>query len=120
MSNYKYVNPINKGYLQFKLTKKQHNKLFPKQKKKWYNKYEYYYKADHILLHEFTSTPSKIIVSLLLPFTILFYGIKNTKQVLIEFKRMLNEKKYGAFVSETIWDKNKCQKVMDVLKGNSI
>ena len=116
MSNYKYVNPIDKGYIQFNLTKAQHNKLFPKQKKKWCNKYEYYYKNTHILLHEFTSTLGKITVTLLLPFMILFHGIKNTKEILIEYKRMLNEKKYGAFISETIWDDNKCQEIINEVK----
>jgi len=35
MNNYIYKNPLENGYKQFKLTRKQHNKLFKHIKFKW-------------------------------------------------------------------------------------
>ena len=45
--NYTYKSPIDSGYTQFKLTKKQHNALFKYRQIKWQDGYEYYYSLDN-------------------------------------------------------------------------
>lgn len=102
MSSYKYVNPLQKGFKQFKLTRKQHNCLFPKNKRKWYNKYEYYYNEDVIILHRFTSWKAIVLTTVLFPISLILYGLTSYKELHHEMKRLYHQKKYGSFVSEYI------------------
>ena len=53
MSEYVYQDPLTKGYKQFKLSRKQHNKLFEHRQIKWFDKYKYYYNDNSILLHRY-------------------------------------------------------------------
>ena len=70
---YQYVDPIKNGYKKFKLTRKQHNELFPKKQIKnrsidWKSKYEYYYNDDRIIMERLATLPAKIFVTILYPF----------------------------------------------------
>lgn len=102
MSDYIYQNPIDLGYKQFKLTKQQHNKLFKYRQLKWNNKYEYYYNENTIILHRFCNMQGIILNTLLFPIYVLLHGFVNFKELLNEFKRMYNQKKYGSFISDHV------------------
>jgi len=97
MSNYIYTNPLDEGYKQFKLTKKQHNGLFKYRQITWRDKYEYYYNENKILIHKFANLPTIILATILFPFYLLFYGLGNFKELIKEMKSGYNQKKYGAF-----------------------
>lgn len=99
---YIYKSPLDSGHIQFALTKKQHNELFPKRQVKWGDRYEYYYNDYHILLHCFSNWKVKILGTLLFPVNILVFGVANYKEILNEYKRMYNEKKHGSFVENHV------------------
>lgn len=99
---YTYDDPLDRGYKQFKLTKKQHNKLFPKRKIKWNTRYEYYFNKDRVILQRFTSYKAIILTTVMFPVLILFAGLYNIKEAITELKCMYNEKKYGKFSEEWI------------------
>jgi hypothetical protein len=103
MSKYIYKNPLENGYKQFKLTRKQHNELFKFRKLKWTDKYEYYYNDKNILIHKFASISVIILVTVLFPINLLLYGLKDINEIIEEYKKMYNQKKYGSFVSDSIW-----------------
>jgi len=106
MSEYIYKNPIDNGFKQFKLTKQQHNKLFIYRQIKWHDKYEYYYNDRCILLHKFDNWKfmvlSTILFPLLLSMTVIMEGLKNIKEIIIEYKELYNQKKYGSFSTDSI------------------
>lgn len=102
MSNYIYTNPLDEGYKQFTLTKKQHNDLFKYRQITWRDKYEYYYNGNEILLHKFANVPTKILITILFPFYLLFYGVGNFKELIEEMKSGYNQKKYGSFTVDSI------------------
>ena len=105
------------GYTQFKLTKKQHNKLFPKRKIKWLDRYEYYYNEHLIILHRFANTKGIIVITLLFPISVLLYGFSNIKDVLDELKHAYNQKKYGSFTSDSVPKGSELyQNIMDAIK----
>lgn len=99
---YTYDNPLERGYKKFKLTKKQHNRLFPKRKRNWKARYEYFYNKDRVILQRFTSHTAIILTTLFFPILILFAGLSNFKEAITEIKWMYNEKKYGKFSEEWI------------------
>lgn len=99
---YTYDDPLERGYKQFKLTKKQHNILFPKRKRDWKTRYEYYYNKDRVIMQCFTSHTAIIVTTLLFPILILFAGLYNFKEAILEMKWMYNEKKYGKFSEDWI------------------
>jgi len=116
MSNYIYTNPLDKGYKQFKLTKKQHNKLFKYRQMRWCDKYEYYYNGNEILIHKFINLPTKILATILFPFYLLFYGMGNFKELIKEMKSGYNQKKYGAFsVDSTTNGSNTYKAIMQLI-----
>jgi hypothetical protein len=102
MNNYIYKNPLENGYKQFKLTRKQHNELLKRRKFRWTDKYEYFYNNNNILIHEFTNFPTKILMTFIFPIILLLEGIVNIKEITGEYKGLYNQKKYGSFCSDSI------------------
>jgi hypothetical protein len=116
---YKYTDPIDSGFTKFKLTKKQHNEIFPKRKIKWTNKYEYYYNERTIILHEFINWKTVLLVTILFPVIILLEGLMNIKESWKDFVKLYKQKESGSFVSEHVRrDAEKYQQVMDVVKSD--
>ncbi len=99
---YKYKDRIEDGYKRFYLTKKEHNKLFPKRKVKWIFKYEYYISENRIILDKFTSLRAKIFNVVMFPVVIFLEGFLNFKDIARDYKKMFNEKKYGSFSSDYV------------------
>ncbi len=102
MGDYKYEDPLTQGYKQFKLTKKQHNKLFKYRQIKWRDRYEYYYNDKYILLYRFTNWKAIILITLLFPVILLLEGLLDYKETIKDYKGMYNQKKYGAFSSDSV------------------
>ena len=106
MYNY---NEIFKNYRKIKLSKRFHNEHFTYRQIKWYTglrtSYEYLISEENtrLILCKFTSLIGKIICCLILPIEIIVHGIGNIKELITEYKRMLFQKKYGSFLSDTIW-----------------
>jgi hypothetical protein len=114
---YKYDDPLETGHKRFYLTKKQHNELFKFRKIRWADKYEYYYNEHHIILHKFTNMRAKILATLAFPFMIIIHGVVNFNELIKDYKRLYNEKKYGSFVSDHISKgSNKYEEVMKFIK----
>lgn len=118
MSEYKYINPIGQGYTKFKLTKKQHNKIFKNRKIKWNSKIEYYYNDNQIIIHRFTNRKAILLTTILLPVFVLLHGITNIKEIWKELLELYNQKETGSFVSDHIWKKeSRYEQIMDIIKS---
>ena len=116
MSKYIYRNPLDQGYKQFKLTKKQHNKIFEHRQIKWHNKYEYYYNDRKILLYKFYNWKVIIFSTIIFPIFILIGGLINFKEIIDDYKRLYNQKKYGSFSSDSVEnDSNIYNEVMKII-----
>jgi len=102
LSNYIYKNPLDQGHKQFYLTKKQHNKLFKNRQIKWYDKYEYYYNDNCILLHKFYNLKAIILSTILLPIIVLMEGLINIKETMYDYKSLCNQKRSGSFSGDDI------------------
>lgn len=118
MGQYIHKNPLEQGYKQFKLTEKQHNKLFPKRQIKWNDKYEYYYNDQGIVLQRYGNWKAVIVVTILFPIYLLLEGLSNYKELIKEYKGMYNQKKYGSFTSDYIWSGTDIyNEIMKIIKG---
>lgn len=118
---YIYENPLDQGYKQFTLTKKQHNKLFQYRQKTWKNKFEYYYNEQEVILHKFTSLIAIVLNFLLFPLSVLLNGLKEFKDVAESHRKLFNEKKYGSFSGDSISSKKLYDEIMKVIdkKGDN-
>lgn len=105
-SNYSYKNPINNGFVKFKLTKKEYNKIFNNNKINFFHKIDCYYSEEKntIKIEKFINNFSIFINILMFPFVFILYGVLNYKKTINEYKIMLNQKKYGKFISYTFFD----------------
>lgn len=116
-NKYIYKDPLDQGYKQFKLTKKQHNKLFPNRQRTWKSRFEYYYNDNNVILHLFTSRLAIILNLILFPLSVLLNGLREFKEVAESHKKLLNEKKYGSFSSDDIWKSSDLySEIMEVIK----
>lgn len=116
MTKYNYVSPLEQGYKQFKLTRKQHNKLFKRRKKKWYDKYEYYYDEYAVMLHKFRNLQGIIFQTIIFPVYLLLYGLFHFKEIIREYKGLYNQKKYGSFSSDYAYKgSNTYREVMKII-----
>ena len=101
---YVYDDPIDNGYKRIYVSRKIHNGIFNEKitfKRCLFIKYVYYFSNNSLLIHKFTSKFGIFVVLLLFPLSVLIEGFGNIKEILIDYKRLLNEKKFGAFTTRT-------------------
>ncbi|PHA03036.1 hypothetical protein COE51_01450 [Bacillus pseudomycoides] len=117
MSSYKYQNPTERGYIKFKLTKKQHNKIFGYRKMRWLDRYEYYYNEDTVILHRFVNWKGILFCTLLFPVTIFMVGLSNFIEVWSDMLSLYKQKETGSFISDHVWkNEKKFNQIMDVVR----
>lgn len=113
---YQYRNPIDRGFKQFTLTRKQHNSLFKYRQMRLWDRYEYYYNEHMILLHKFTRNWVVAVNVLLLPHLIILHGVSNTKKIMRELREMIDQKRYGCFIEDSAHSGSETySKVMDMM-----
>lgn len=100
---YQYENPIENGYTQIYIHRKQWNKLYPHAKLHWSQYNEYYINENSLLVHKFYCIYVGYLNLLLFPCNLLVYGILNYKEVKLDTLKLINQKKYGAFSSNILW-----------------
>ena len=103
---YRYSSPTNKGLRQVYIPAKEHNKMFKNEQVNWRYRYEYYMGENEIEMHRFNTFWVKLLMIILFPVSIFWAGISNFKELVIETKRELNQKKYGSFSSITVYRRN--------------
>ena len=106
MGDYVYKCPTEDGMKMIKLSKKQHKNLFKHDKLHWTYTHEYYISDEKIVIHKLSSKTIIILALLFLPFPLIVDGVTKVAQ---DYKDLLNEKKYGSFVSKTIWRNDKTE-----------
>ena len=117
MNKYKYKNPLDEEYKQFRLNKKQHNKILKYRKLKWRDKCEYYYNDRGILIHKFTNRRTIILCMILFPLIIIADGLYNFKETINDYKKIFDQKKHGNFIADFIRSNNKEYKeIMNIIK----
>lgn len=103
MKKYQYTDPVDNGCTKIKLSRKQHDKLFPNRKRSIFTHYDYYIGDDKMVLHRTTSLFWKTVVTIGFPVVILGYGIFNFKEVLKEYHELYNQKRLGHFGADECW-----------------
>lgn len=101
--HYKYECPSTRGYKKVRLTRVEHKRLFHNRPLRWHNRYEYYIRDSDFLIRRFTGIFAVFLIVLMSPVIVLFYGLANIKETFDELKRIVMQKKYGAFSSDVIF-----------------
>lgn len=99
---YSYVRPTELGYQKFKLTRRQHNSILVNRHRNFLTKIEAYYRDDSIRLQYTTTFLGKVLITMMLPITVLLHGFSSIKEIAEEYRDLLNETKSGTFVSEHV------------------
>lgn len=98
---YRYENPEDRGYKKIKMKRKEVNKLF-KINPKIFGKYEVYENEEFYYIEVFIPLCNKIMVVILYPLFLLFFGVRRFKELNKEIYYMFNEKENGKFFSDFI------------------
>ena len=114
-NEYKYINPLDKGYKQFTLTKKQHNEFFNYRKITWADRYEYYYNENRIIIHRFVNWKGILCATLTFPVVVLLNGVVNFKSIWKELIDLYNQKESGSFSSDSVHGA-RYEKIMKLIK----
>lgn len=94
---YTYRDPLLDGYRRANLPRKVHDRFFRYRKRNWRTRVEYYVREDRILVQYFVSRPMVVLGLLAASLVFALYGIANN-EVWDEYRRVLNQKKYGSFM----------------------
>ena len=98
---YTYKDPLLAGYRRAHLPSKVHDRFFRYRKRNWKTRVEYYVREDRILVQYFVSWPVAILCLLAAPLVFALYGLANS-EVWGEYRRMLNQRKYGSFQQDDV------------------
>lgn len=99
-NEFKYVDPLDKGYLKVKLTTKQHNKLFPARHRKWQAKYDYYISENNFIMETTISKRGLLFcIAMFLP-NLLWTGLENFKGLCSDYGKLINQKEKGNHVRD--------------------
>ena len=116
MSSYKYECPTKHGYLKFRISRKEQDRIFKYRKWVWSINHDYYVKDTHIIMQKIPNVYGCIASTLLLPIGVLLEGLANTKET---YKNMVvkvwKAKKYGSFSSDDIHKREGCDGTFDKL-----
>jgi hypothetical protein len=93
----------NKEYKRFKLTKAQHNELFPARRMKWSDSYLYYKTHDEIIVMRITNIIGRVAVTVAFPFLLLLNGLANTKEMWGELKDIWNPIRRKSYTTDNCW-----------------
>lgn len=114
---YEYVCPSTKGYVLTSITKKQLKSVHKNYNYRvadsicvWYNS-----EHDDFIVEKFTAPWAIAVNWMMLPFTLLIYGLSNYKEIWKYHVYLLNERKHGRFVSDFIRG-NSAEKLKAYLK----
>ena len=113
---YEYINPEDKGYKKFSISKREQNKIFRYRKTAWSLNYEFYVNKNHIKMQAIPSTLGCIVSTLLFPLGVLLEGLANYKEVYNDMVlRVWQCKKYGAFSGDDIYNREGADGTYDKL-----
>lgn len=101
-NEYKYKCPTELGYVEFKLSRKEHNRVILNRKCNIFTKVEAFYKENTVKINYLPNLTAKIIIPFLVPYAILAHGLSSIKEIARDIKRELMPKKYGSFTSEHV------------------
>lgn len=80
---YTYKSPEDLGYKRVKLPKKEFERVIKTYDReiKWYNSYAVYENEDEYRVERFTSLPAGILNMLLIPVSVIIYGVHNWSDI---------------------------------------
>jgi hypothetical protein len=95
-----YKNPEDNGFQRVKLSKKQHNALFPHRKITWKCVFDVYLSEDKLVLQSRVRLLLKMFAVIIFPWMVLTEGLKDSIQI---YSDLFYEKEKGSFIEESIW-----------------
>lgn len=100
---YVYENPLDKGFIKINIPKRVWNKIYPNAALKWFEYHEYYVDDNSLIIQKFNYQYVNVLNLLMSPIMLLGHGLMNYKEIYNEHTKAFNQKKYGTFVSHTLW-----------------
>ena len=97
MSKYFHKDPVDNGFIKFKLSRSQHKKLFPKRKRNWSTYNDYYISKDEFIMSCNPTVLLKIAAILSFPIVVLFYGLSDFKDIFKAYYGLFHGKPTGSF-----------------------
>lgn len=107
MGKYTYVDPVERGFTKFKLSRKQHHSLIKNRKLTKWEKCDYYYNDSIILVHKYFSMKTIIIITIMFPILVLIQGLGKIKESWDDYLELFNQKEKGKHSSFTIHKNHK-------------
>lgn len=103
---YKYIPPESQGLVKIKVSKDNHNAVFTYRKRTFFKslfyKYEYFANDTKVRVECIPTSLCKILAVALFPVHLLLYGVSNYKEIVLDTKKIVNARKYGAFSSDIV------------------
>lgn len=105
---YIYTNPLNMGFRRIKVSKQLHNKIYKFKSsqrtflKDLFLKHTYFRDNTELYIEKTPTLLTKVLNTVLLPLSLVVYGLSNYKEIIKDAKTEWSPRKYGSFTSDTI------------------
>lgn len=98
MMAYVYESPLDRGYIQVRLARAEHNAIYPYSQRSFRKTAEYYYNGNH--LEVFHLIPLWWSVLMLIPVLVIGTLVMGAPSAWKTAKRAVRQKHYGAFTGD--------------------
>lgn len=99
---FKYKCPTEMGYKKFNISREKHNEIIPYRKRNVFTKVEAFHNEHQVKFHYSTNVLGKIVLTLLLPYSLIMNGFSSFKKIGEEYYNLFHEKEKGEFVEEVV------------------
>lgn len=94
-----FSNPDEEA-IRFYMSKKEHNRLFPRRKQKWFRSYQYYMSPYRIELRTYLNIFGKITNTLFMPIVILLEGLQSIPELFKDCYKIWFQEKTKTYVCD--------------------
>ena len=110
---YVYTSPLAEGFVEYKINNHLFSDLFPNVRNDWIKTNHIFVKEDCIILEQRTSLFARVLNLLMLPMSIVWYGLSEAKNTYYDVVECFFDRKNGRFCRYKVWCDSISRKIVE-------
>lgn len=110
---YVYTSPLAEGFVEYKINNHLFSDLFPNVRNDWIKTNHLFVKEDCIILEHRLSLFARVLNLLMLPVSIVWYGLSEAKNTYYDAVECFFDRKNGKFCRDKVWCDSISRKIVE-------
>lgn len=110
---YVYTNPLAEGFVEYKINNHLFSDLFPNVRNDWIKTNHIFVKENCIILEHRLSLFARVLNLLMLPMSIVWYGLSEAKNTYYDAVECFFDRKNGKFCCDKVWCDSISRKIVE-------